>query len=108
MTVPEFRTPRRPGRRNLSPEQADRRYRYLDTIARRCDAHSRKCITAANVAITAYPVHHGAPATEPVQLQSCTRHKRQFLYSPDTYQIVSVQDLPPGRQITREERDRLT
>lgn len=110
MSDPEFREPTRPqrhSRRHLTPEQAANRYRYLDTINRRCDAHSRKCVTAANVVIIAYPVEHGTPARESVRLRSCTRHKRQFLYSPDTYQIVSVEDLPPGQPVTRAERENL-
>ncbi len=104
MTTPEFRAPQRRPRRQLSPEQAERRYRYLDTIDRRCDAHSRKCITAANVIIDAVLLKQD---NTKVSLKSCTRHKRQFLFNPDTYQILAVKPLPPGEQISRAQRDKL-
>jgi len=108
MTTPEFREPesgkKRP-RRMLSPDAADRRYRYLDTIDRRCDAQRRSCITAANVIIRAIPLTDGVEGEE-ITLKSCTRHRRQFVYATDKYKILSVVQLPPGEQVTKAERNR--
>lgn len=115
MTTPEFREPSRPKNapgtskrnRRLTDEQAERRYAYLDLIDRRCDAYGRRCITAANVVIRAIPLSTGGEEGDEVELKSCTRHKRQFIATPDRYRPITVVDLPPGVPVTRSERNRL-
>ena len=105
MTAPEFRQPEQRPRRLLSPDAADRRYRYLDSIDRRCDAQDRHCITAATVVIRAIPLKDGEPDGGEIELKSCTRHRRQFVYVPDKLRILSEVKLPPGEQVTKRERD---
>lgn len=98
---PEFQQPERRPRRLLSKPALERRFAYLDTIGRRCDADSRRCITAATVAFQVLRVDPATkqPIREPVTVQSCTRHRRVFEHSPDQYRVLSATQFPPGQQL---------
>ena len=104
--APEFQPPERRPRRLISPAAQERRFAYLDAIGRRCDADERRCRTGATVRFKIEPLCAGQPAGEPIEKQSCTRHRRLYEDSPDRYRVLETHQLPPDQQLhNRHERD---
>lgn len=68
----------------------------LDLAKRRCDGNNRRCVHSANEVYQLLPAKNGQsiPDAEPVTKQACSRHRPQFLDSPNYCQVGLTERLP--------------